>query len=89
MMKENGLVKLSEECAEVIQVSQKMIAYPECQFSLTKHPDGTVLRERLIEEMGDALAAMEFVANKLQLSTMLIGQRKVFKAKLYKEWDSS
>ncbi len=88
-MRENGLVKLSEECAEAIQVAAKLIAYPELQSpdNLDLHPDGTDLRIRLEEELGDALAAIEFVRSKLQLSRKRIDQRQAMKGMLFIKWD--
>lgn len=87
-MAHNGLVKLSEECAEAIQVAQKLIAYPALRFSVETHPDGTVLRDRLEEELGDALAAIEFVTYKLELQNLAIRQRTEEKLCLYYKWDS-
>lgn len=86
-MKLHGLVKLSEECAEVIQVAQKMIAYPKLIFGVKLHPDGTNLRTRLVEEIGDAYAALEFVVEKLGLSKKLIRERAQMKHDLFKQWD--
>ena len=51
-----GLSKLSEECGELIQVIGKIAAYPD-----SPHPDGSDLRQRLMEEMADVAAAIEFV----------------------------
>ncbi len=96
-MRENGLVKLSEECAEVIQVAQKLIAYPDLQpypaalFSdgtTALHPDGTDLRKRLEDEIGDAIAAVQFVRQKLCLSDERIWERIGKKLELFRQWDS-
>lgn len=91
-MSNNGLVKLSEECGEVIQVAQKMVAYPQLQLkegllSSGVHPDGTNLRERLEDEVGDALAAIAFVRTKLGLDNERIKQRIELKIMLFTQWD--
>ena len=101
MMRENGLVKLSEEAAEVIQVAQKLIQYPNLQEPLnpaldparaalfpTKHPDGTNLRLRLQDELGDLLAAVTFVVNKLKLDGEAIENRRDMKRNLFHQWDN-
>jgi len=92
-MSHNGLVKVSEECAEVIQVAQKMIAYPQLQLSegiLSSglHPDGTCLRDQLEDELGDALAAITFVAEKLRLDKERMTARLVHKLGLFRQWDN-
>lgn len=90
-MRHNGLVKLSEEAAEVIQVAQKLIAYPELQLAespLDLHPDGTQLRRRLESELGDLLAALTFVVNKLQLNGNTVEDRRDEKKALFQKWDS-
>jgi NTP pyrophosphatase (non-canonical NTP hydrolase) len=103
MMRENGLVKLSEEAAEVVQVAQKLIQYPALQLPMSAvvhgaaeayaklnglHPDGTDLRARLQEEIGDMLAAADFVMNKLKLDFNAIAARKAMKLKLFHQWDN-
>lgn len=88
-MVHNGLVKLSEESAEVIQVAQKLVAYPELQLCRGhKHPDGTYLIERLELEIGDALAAIEFVSEKLNLNSQAISTQIIKKLALFKLWDT-
>ena len=87
-----GLVKLSEEAAEVIQVAQKLVAYPSLTSQAARdegwtHPDGTHLTIRLQEEIGDVLAAIEFVAGRLRLDRRTIEARRVFKLALFEQWD--
>jgi len=53
-----GVGKLAEESGELVQVVGKLMAYPD-----EPHPDGTDLRERLINEMGDALGAIWYAAD--------------------------
>ena len=52
-----GLSKLVEECGEVIQVAGKLIATDGDEG----HWDGTNLRCRMVEELADLSAAIEFV----------------------------
>jgi NTP pyrophosphatase (non-canonical NTP hydrolase) len=54
-----GLGKLVEELGELQQVAGTLLAFPDGE-----HPDddGTRLEFRLADEMGDVLAAVEFVA---------------------------
>jgi hypothetical protein len=81
-MKSNGLVKLLEELGELSQVAAKLLAYPDAP-----HPDGTDLEARLIEELGDVLAAISFVADKLALNESAIVTRCLEKTLLYVKWD--
>lgn len=87
-MSHNGLVKLSEECAEVVQVAQKMIAYPQLQLSSGLHPDGTCLRDRLEEELGDVYAAIWFITEKLKPNEAVIQKRAAHKLALFRQWDT-
>ena len=86
-MRHYGLVKLSEDCAEVVQVAQKMIAYPKLIFGAKLHPDGSNLRTRLVEEIGDTCAALDFVIDRLKLSRKLIEERAAKKRAWFEEWD--
>jgi NTP pyrophosphatase (non-canonical NTP hydrolase) len=52
-----GLLKLAEECGELVQVLGKLMAYPGGQ-----HPDGGApLEVRLTQETADVMAAIAFV----------------------------
>ncbi len=53
-----GLSKLSEEAGEVVQVVGKLMG----TGGEIAHWDGTNLRGRLVDEMGDLLAAIRYVA---------------------------
>lgn len=82
-----GLVKLSEECGELIQVASKLVSYPELQTSWTdEHPDGTILLDRLQEEVADVLAAITLIRQTLVLSDTPIDDRKLYKLKLFRRW---
>lgn len=51
-----GLAKLLEESGELQQVIGKLAAYPG-----GAHPDGTLLIDRLHDEIADVMAACDFV----------------------------
>lgn len=88
-MQQNGLAKLSEEAGELVQVIGKLIGYPELQGdSTTQHPDGTILRHRLEEEMADVWAAQQFVIGKLGLDNQVIVDRAMDKLNRFRKWDS-
>jgi NTP pyrophosphatase (non-canonical NTP hydrolase) len=82
-MSNNGLVKLVEECGELIQVAAKLIAYPDKQ-----HPDNQgCLGLRIEDEIADVLAAIEFVRSKLSLSDHDIEMRVRTKLNTFSNWD--
>lgn len=86
-MHSRGLVKLAEECGELVQVVSKMIAYPDLQMAiLGSHPDGSNLRNRLIAEIADVRAALEFVESRLKLPQD--SERVEIKITMYHQWDS-
>jgi NTP pyrophosphatase (non-canonical NTP hydrolase) len=93
-MQQNGLAKLTEESGELQQVIGKMLQYPELQTDVGNniikpyHPDGTHLRTRLEEEMGDVFAAMVFVIRKLQLDQQTIETHSEYKLALFIKWDT-
>jgi len=88
-MDNNGLTKLTEECGELIQVAAKLQTYSELQFARNKtHPDGTILLDRLELEIGDVIAAILFIKEKLQLDNDAIKNQSKRKLKLFKQWDS-
>ncbi len=76
-----GISKLIEEAGEVVQVAGKLLA----TGGAVDHWDGTNLRDRLIEEMGDLLAAIEFAAhaNKIEADVMA---RAAEKLSLFRGW---
>lgn len=76
-----GLSKLIEECGEVLQVSGKLIG----RSGEIDHWDGTNLRERLTEELGDLLAAATFfVFHNLDRSE--VERRAQMKLETFNEW---
>lgn len=79
----NGLVKLMEECGELTQIAAKMVAYPDTD----EHPDGKgSMRARLIEEMGDTLAAITVTYEALALDRSAIAARREYKLGLFRQW---
>lgn len=96
-----GITKVMEKCAEVIQVCAKLQAtlgesvLPAPSFdgadgrgqaSAIVHWDGTNLKERLEDEMGDALAAFDFVIHHGELNSARIAARRREKRALFEKW---
>lgn len=84
-MSNNGFSKLIEETGELQQVSGKILAYGMA----ADHPDGKgALDNRFVEEAGDTVAAINFVADKYGSG---IGDRiakiAAEKLALFKQWD--
>jgi NTP pyrophosphatase (non-canonical NTP hydrolase) len=79
-----GVAKLIEECGELQQVLGKRLAY----WTADKHPDGSDLRERMQEEMGDVLAAIWFVVDMLDLDADAIERRQDHKHGLFNTWQA-
>jgi NTP pyrophosphatase (non-canonical NTP hydrolase) len=75
-----GLSKLSEEAGEVVQVIGKLMG----THGKSRHWDGTDLRQRLIEEIADVIAACELVIELNDLEG--IEKRKQQKLALFHEW---
>jgi NTP pyrophosphatase (non-canonical NTP hydrolase) len=78
-----GLAKLAEELGELQQVVGKKLAY---YHGTHPHPDGTDLNTRLVEEMGDVLASIYFVARRWNLDVGAIHERATVKGAKFKEW---
>lgn len=83
MMTAKGLAKLCEEMGELQQIIGKKLAY----FDTDKRPDGKSISARMEEEMGDVLAAIDFVSIKFNLNREAIEKRKLHKLCTYQEWD--
>lgn len=79
-----GVPKLIEECGGLIQVCGKRLAY----YTTDEHPDGTNLQARMIEEMGDVLAAIDFVTEQFDLDRNAIHARKSNKVRTFALWDA-
>jgi NTP pyrophosphatase (non-canonical NTP hydrolase) len=82
-LSDKGLAKLSEECAELIVEAQKKIAFMDTD----EHPDNKgSLKERLENEIGDVLAAINVSSRLLNLDLDRISERKSEKIKLFNQW---
>lgn len=77
-----GLSKLIEEAGEVQQVAGKIIA----TGGDAKHFDGSDLRERLTEELGDLIAACNFVALVNGIDYERMQERVNKKLSLFETW---
>ncbi len=84
-MTNNGFSKLAEETGELQQVIGKVLAYGlECD----NHPDGgKPLTDRFIEESGDVIASIYFIAQKYNLNINAIDRRVSSKLTIFKQWD--
>jgi NTP pyrophosphatase (non-canonical NTP hydrolase) len=77
-----GISKLMEEAGEVIQVCGKLLG----TYGSTAHWDGTDLKVRLEEELGDLLAAIDFVQLKCELDIVRIDRQRVRKRERFRQW---
>jgi NTP pyrophosphatase (non-canonical NTP hydrolase) len=77
-----GTSKLIEECGELQQVLGKLIALG----GATAHWDGSDLRERLIEEIGDVSAALNFFVTTNNLPMDRVVHRRATKSALFAYW---
>jgi len=83
MMTANGLAKLLEELGELSQVAAKKISYPNTD----DHPDGGLpFSLRLEQEMGNVLAAIDFVIATHELSELNINMRRLEQLRTYHRW---
>jgi NTP pyrophosphatase (non-canonical NTP hydrolase) len=79
-----GIAKLIEEAGEVLQITGKLVA----TRGNSKHWDGSDLRLRLEEEMGDLLAALHFVIeqNYGNAARIRIYERQAEKLRTFRMW---
>ncbi len=83
MLEKDGLVKLVEECGELIQIASKKMA----RMDSDEHWDNAgSIRERMEDEIGDVMAAIRIVATNFGLDTARIMKRRREKEKLFLEW---
>lgn len=79
----NGLVKLSEELGELQQVVAKKMACMDTD----EHWDGAgSLAKRMQDEMGDVLAAIEFVKETFSLDRDAVANRAYVKLHRFRGW---
>lgn len=84
MMPAEGVVKLMEELNELGVVCAKRLAY----WTTDDHPDGSNLKVRMEEEMGDVYASLQFVTENLGLDRAAIESRGQGKYTLFVEWEA-
>ena len=84
MLEKRGLIKLVEECGELVQICCKKMTCMYDQF----HYDGSNLAERIEEEIADVMAANEIVIKNFNLDREAIIERSNQKLKLFQEWES-
>lgn len=77
-----GLSKLVEEAGEVQQVVGKIMGLG----GFGQHWDGSDLRARLVEEMGDVMAACQFVAEANGLELRRVRERALVKLETFRRW---
>ena len=77
-----GLSKLVEEAGEVQQVVGKIVGFG----GFGRHWDGSDLRERLVEEIGDVMAACVFVTEANGLDISAIQKRVEEKLNTFRRW---
>ena len=82
-MTANGLAKLLEELGELAQVTAKKLAY----FHTDEHPDGAgSLKDRMEQEMGDVIGAIDFVTITMGLNMHAIAKRACDKLNTFQRW---
>jgi hypothetical protein len=79
----SGVAKLIEECGELQQVLGKRLA---C-WDQDEHWDGSDLRRRMVEEMGDVMAAIQFVGERWGIFPE-VQDRAFQKLDLFESWDA-
>jgi NTP pyrophosphatase (non-canonical NTP hydrolase) len=83
MLEKKGLVKLVEECGELIQIASKKMT----RMDSDAHWDGNgSLQSRLEEEIANVLAIIEVVKENFALDSARIRTRKWKKVVLFTEW---
>lgn len=81
-MHNKGLTKLMEECGELIQILAKKSAYMETD----NHPDGSLMKRRMEDEIADVVAAITFVVEQFDLDVPYMSERSTDKIELYEKW---
>jgi hypothetical protein len=77
-----GLSKVSEEMGELGQVLGKLLG----TGGVISHWDGSNLKDRLIEEIGDLSAALRFFVEENNLDADALGARHDQKLALFRKW---
>ncbi len=83
MLEKNGLVKLTEECGELIQIASKKMT----RMNSDEHWDGAgSIKERLENEIADVAAASRIVMENFNLDEERIKRRYLEKFDLFQKW---
>ena len=77
----DGLIKLAEECGELVQAAMKRITCSD-----ETHWDGSNLKERLEDEIADVMAASSIVTANLHLDQERMIERSKQKIALFTYW---
>lgn len=77
-----GVSKVLEEAGEIIQVLSKLIG----AGGVVEHWDGTNLRDRITEELGDLKAAIRFFEEHNDVDTFAIAVREQKKFEQFVRW---
>lgn len=80
-----GASRVVEESGELVQVLGKLIG----AGGGTEHWDGTDLRPRLVEEIGDVRAALDFFVEANELPADAVERRRARKRADYDRWHGS
>lgn len=84
-LEHKGLVKLTEECAELITILMKRIGRSD---GAEIHWDGKNLKNNIEEEIADVIAACYTVVDLHDLDAEFIANRMAYKSGLFKYWNS-
>lgn len=77
-----GASRVIEESGELLQVLGKLVG----TGGALEHWDGTDLRQRLVDEIGDLRAALEFFTAANELPAAEVEQRARRKRAQYEQW---
>ena len=79
-----GLSKVIEECGELMQVAGKLLG----TGGKAEHWDGSDLRVRLVEEVGDLRAALDYFTrhNMTEAEGLALEARTAAKVQLFEKW---
>ena len=83
-----GIIKLTEECAELITVLAKLMAYPDGNHPSDAYSSTNFkLTDHINQEIGDVYAALDFfVVNNDLTETKEIARRRQHKLELFWKW---